>query len=147
MNLTLLTAAISAALAGAAGFSAAWTIQGRNIDSLKLEQRDAIISQQRAARATSERLAQQVITAQNAAAARNVTLAADRSRAVSELDRVRESIAIAMRSARDSHDACIAKADACGVVFSQCAGRLVEVAADTDQCFSDNKALTDGWPR
>ena len=147
MNFTLLASLISAAVAGALGVGAGLHWRESEINQLRLDHANERIAIQRQSRATLERHQAAVSAAQSDAQLRAVALRRAADSAASELDRVRESIATAMRAARDSHDACLAKADACGVVFAQCADRLVSVAADTDQCLSDNKALTDGWPK
>ena len=72
MNLTL----ISAAVAAAVGFGAAWQIQAGRMDSFKLEAANERINQQRVARATSERYSAALAQAQNAAQARRTVIAA-----------------------------------------------------------------------
>jgi hypothetical protein len=55
VNLTILTSAISAAIAGAAGFWLAWQLQAGNITQLKLEHANERITQGRAARVVADR--------------------------------------------------------------------------------------------
>jgi len=147
MNVMLVTSFVSAAVAGALGVGAGLHWRESEIKQLELNHANERIAIQRVSRATLERQQAAVSKAQSDAQLRAVALRRAADSAASQLDRVRESIATAMRAARSDHDACLAKADACGVIFVRCADRLVSVAADTDQCYSDNKALTDGWPR
>ena len=143
MNPTLIIAAVSAAIAGSAGFGTAWTLQGRAIDKINLEHSDAIISQQRAARATAERLATQVITAQNAASTRNVTLRRDAAHAADAGSGLRLASASTVRASTKDATSCNAIVSAYGVVLEESIGFVREVAAVADQCISDNQALTD----
>ena len=63
MNLTMIASVIAAALV----FGAAWTLQGRAIDSLKLEHANERIVNQAAARHTIERNTSALVKAQNKA--------------------------------------------------------------------------------
>ena len=147
MNLTLIAAFISAGVAGLAGWGAAWTIQGRTIDSLKLEARDAIISQQRAARAVTERLTSQVAQAQAQAALRNDRARADARSAGDAGNGLRVASTDSVRTATNDINACGAIVRAYDVILQEGGQLLREVAATADQCISDNQALTDAWPR
>lgn len=143
MTLHLITATIAAAL----GFGAAWTLQGRAIDTLKLEVADDHIQQQRAARQAIERATLQVVSAQNEAVVRAGLLRQSADAARRESDGLRESIAIAMRAATASLDACSSIVDACGVILNQSSDFVQEVARDADQCFSDQRLMRDAWPK
>jgi hypothetical protein len=143
MTLHLITATIAAAL----GFGAAWTWQGRAIDTLKLEQRDDIITQQRAARATTERLTSAVRTAQTDAATRAPRLAADRDSAANSGNGLRVTSADSVRASTDDLNACTASLAAHGVVLSESIGFIHYVAAEADQCASHAVMLQDAWPK
>jgi len=117
------------------------------IKQLELNHANERIAIQRQSRAASERHQAAVSKAQSDAQLRAVALRDAADRAAGELDRVRESIAIAMRAARSDHATCIARADACGVVLDQCAGLATDIAAKADRHASDAKALMDAWPR
>ena len=142
MQLTLITAAVAAAL----GFGAAWQWQGRAIDQLNLDSANERIAIQRQSRQALEGHLSRVSEAQAAAAKRSAALAADLDRSRSELTRLRNTSSATVRVVTADPAACPAVTSAYDVVFSQCAGRLVEVAADADRCYSEHKALTDGWP-
>jgi len=147
MNLTLAASLISAAVAGALGVGAGLHWRESEIKQLELNHANERIAIQRVSRATLERHQAAVSAAQSDAQLRAVALRRAADSAASQLDRVRESIAIAMRAARSDHATCIARADACGVVLDQCAGLATDIAAKADRHASDAKALMDGWPK
>ena len=147
MNLTLLSALISAAIAGAGGFGAAWKWQAANINEIRLDQANERISTQRAARATLERHMSSVSLAQAKAADRVVRLAADNSRAASALDRLRDTSSAALRAAAGDLDACTTSLASHSVVLSQCGQELVRVSKDADDWASHAVSLQDAWPK
>lgn len=147
MNPTIIAALISAAMAGLAGWGAAWTIQGRAIDTLKLEARDAIISQQRAARAVTERLTSQITQAQNQAAVRNDRARADARAAGDAGNGLRVAATAATGAAHTSANTCSRVVDAYGVILDEGREIIREMATDLDRCYSERQTLTDAWPR
>jgi len=146
MNLTALAAAVSAALAGVAGYALAWNIQAKILVDTKLEHANERIEQQRGARAAIERATTAVTAAQNAAATRNVSLAADRTRAADSGNGLRIASTTAVRASTADLDACAASLDAHSVVLGQCSERLVEVAGDADQWASHAVTFQNAWP-
>ncbi len=147
MNLTLISALVSAAVAGLIGWSAAWTLQGRTIDELKLGAANDRIEQQRAIRQAIERASQDVRKAQESASHRNADLRRDASRANDVAGGLRIATTAATRASTESDDACRAIVRTYDQLFSEGSDILREIAATADQCISDNKALADGWPR
>ena len=147
MNPTIIAIAICAALSGASGFWGAWTIRGRAIDQLKLEQKDERIAQQRAARASIERATGAVIAAQNEAVVRTAVLRRDADSVRSELDRLRIASSAAVRAASTGLDACIGAVHAYDLISTQCAERYSTVARDADGHASDTRTLTAAWPK
>jgi len=147
MNLYFASALISAAVAGSFGFGAAWRWQDNNILKLQVEAKDAIISQQRAARASIDRATQQVITAQNAAAARSVILTADRSRAADAGSGLRIASTTAVRASTGDLDACTASLTAHSVVLGSVVEFATRVSEEADQWASHAVALQEGWPK
>jgi hypothetical protein len=147
MNPTTIVAFVATALAFAGGFGTAWKLQAENIDALKLEAKDAIIVQQRYARAALERATSQIIAAQNAAQARNARNAADSSRAADAGSGLRIASADTVRAATADTDACGAVVAAYGVVVDESIAVIREMATGFDQCLSDNQALMDAWPK
>ncbi len=147
MNMTLIAAAISAALAGSIGFGAAWTLQGRDIDALRIEAKDAIIIQQRAARQAIERATNNVREAQTSAAVRNADIRRDAGIANDVAGGLRVASTSAVRTATDDGDACRSIVRAYDQLFSEGGELLREVSAVADQCISDNKALSDAWAK
>ena len=146
MNLTLIAAAVSAALAGSVGFGAAWTLQGRAIDTLKMEAKDAIISQQWSARASIERATLALTKAQNDAQARRTGIDAAVDSNGAGLIGLRDT-ATAVRAAATTPDASAAYANTVSELFDQCGRELVKVAGRADGHVNDIQALMDAWPR
>ena len=147
MNMTLIASLISAGVAGLAGWGAAWTIQGRTIDSLRIEAKDAIIIQQRATRAAIERATSNVREAQTSAANRIAVLNRELAAVGSERDRLRDTSTIAVRTATDSPAACASIVATFGDVFAESRSFIQEVVADADRCQSDLQLMHDAWAK
>lgn len=148
MNLTLLASLISAALAAAAGFGAAWTWQGRAIDLLKLEAKDAIIQQQRVARQSIDRALSQVSQAQADAQVRTDGIRRAAGDAAAAGNGLRDTSAATVRAAADHADTCAAIVSAYDTILAEGRGFIQEVAAEADRCFSDVQTLKDAaWPK
>ena len=145
MNLTILSALISAALAGAGGFGAAWTWQAANITQIQLERANERISIQRQARATLERNMSAVSLAQAKAADRTRRLAADNARAASAIDSLRAASASALRAAAGDLQACTRSLAAHSVVVGKCSQEVVKLASDLDDWASHSIVLQDAW--
>lgn len=143
MNLTLISAAVAAAL----GFGAAWTIQGRTIDRNQLEVRDERIAQQRAARQVAERLAGQVTQAQNDAASRAVTIRADADSAAASGNGLRVTSTDTVRAAAADTDACSRIVATYDQLLTDGSRLLQEIARDADQCVSERQTLVAAWPK
>ena len=142
MNLTL----ISAAVAAAVGFGAAWQVQSGRMDSLKLEAANERINQQRVARQTSERYSAALAQAQNAAQARRTVIAAAVDANGAGLIGLRHT-ADTVRSSAATDSARDAYADAVTELFDQCGQALVRVAGEADGHVSDKQTLMGAWPR
>lgn len=143
MNLTLLSAAIAAAL----GFGTAWSIQSQRLTKLELNHAETRIANQSAARKVLERVTLQVSTAQNDAVERGRVLADAAAASRRESDGLRQSIATAMRASAVSHDACNRIVTAQSVVLAAGSEFIQRLAGDADQCFSDQRLMQDAWPR
>ena len=143
MNLTLISAAVAAAL----GFGAAWTIQGRTIDRNQLEVRDERIAQQRAARQVAERLAGQVLQAQSDAAARNVGLRSDAAAASNAAGGLRNTSAATVRTAAADTATCSRIVATYDQLLTDGSRLLQEIARDADQCISERQTLVAAWPK
>ena len=147
MNFTLLISLISVTAAGLIGFGTAWNIQGRAIDSLKMEQKDERIALQRAARTQAERHIEKVRVAQDSAQVRLASIVADRKHLVDELDGLRNASEASLRTATSSLDACLASANAFSIVSTQCSERYSSLAGDAQRHVIDKQALIDSWPK
>lgn len=142
MNLTL----ISAAIAFAMGFGAAWQIQSGRMDSLKLEAANERINQQRVARQTSERYSAALAQAQNAAQARRTVIAASVDANGAGLIGLRHT-ADTVRTSATTDSARDAYADAVTKLFDQCGQALVRVAGQADGHLSDLQTVIEAWPK
>lgn len=147
MNLTLIAAAVSAALAGSIGFGAAWHWQAGNITEMKLEAANERITIQRAARANLERVTGQISQAQADAQRRLADSDRDRRGAVSELERLRDTSTTTVRAAADTPATCERITAAYNIVFTECSGTVQTLAADLDQCGIERQTVIDAWPR
>ena len=145
MNLSAIAAAVSAVIAGSAGFALAWNIQAKILLDTKLEHSDAVIVQQRNARAAIERATGAVIAAQNEARVRDGVIRRDAAAAASSGVGLRLASTTAVRSSTADIETCSATVAAYGVVVDESISFIREVAGVADQCVSDNKALTDSW--
>lgn len=147
MNLTILSALISAALAGAGGFGAAWKIQAANITQIELRQANERIAVQRAARAAIESNMQRVAAAQSNAADRLRRANLDNARSASALDSLRSTSAAALRSAADDINACRRITVAYGNILSDGSEFIQKMAGYADQCGIERQALVDAWAK
>ena len=142
MNLTLISAAVAAAM----GFGAAWQIQGHFILKTELAAKDERINQQRVARATSERYSAALSKAQTDAQARRTVIAAAVDSNGAVLIGLRHT-ADSVRSSATTDAARDAYGDAITKLFDQCSETLVRVAVEADGHVSDKAALIESWPR
>lgn len=142
MNLTL----ISASIAAAVGFGAAWQLQSGRMDSLKLEAANERINQQRVARQTSERYSAALAQAQDAAQARRTVITAAVDSNGDGLIGLRHT-ADSVRTSATTDSARDAYADTVTKLFDQCGQALVRVAGEADGHVSDKAALIESWPR
>jgi hypothetical protein len=147
MNLTLLTTAIAAAVAGAAGFGLAWQLQAGNISEINLERANERISIQRAARATIERTTGAVIAAQNAAASRAVVLRRDADAARTAADGLRDDLTAIGSAAASSIDARNRHAATVSELLVESASLNRELAQACDGHASDVRTLMEAWPK
>ena len=143
MNLTLISATIAAAL----GFGAAWTYQGKQLAELELTHANERIAIQAAARHAIERSTSAVIAAQNDATARNSVLRADADSARTERERLQSQSAETLRSSAASLDACLVAANSFRVVFDNCSTSYESLAGNAQRHTDDIKTLTAAWPR
>ena len=142
MNLTLISAAVAAAM----GFGAAWQIQGHFILKTELAAKDERINQQRVARATSERYSAALSKAQTDAQTRRTVIAAAVDSNGAGLIGLRHT-ADSVRSSAATDSARDAYADAVTELFDQCGQALVRVAGEADGHVSDKQTLMSAWPR
>lgn len=147
MNMTIIAAASSAALAGAIGFGAAWTIQGRSIDALKLEAKDERIAIYRANRENLERITNQISQAQEDAQRRLSVLAGERDRAAESSRGLRDTSAAAVRTVAQSPATCGHITHAYDLILTENRDFIQALATDADQCSIERQTLSDAWPK
>lgn len=137
MNLVLIASLISSALAFGVGFSAAWTMQGRKIDSINLESANERIATQRSYRTSLERYMSRVSEAQAHATDRIRTAALELDSNRVALERLRNSSDAALRNASESAANCAVAVTAYSELFAECRGELVTLANKADKHVSD----------
>ena len=147
MNLPLIAALISAGIAGLAGWTAAWTWQGRTIDQIKLEAKDERIAQQSAARQSIERATSALIQAQNAAARRGTDLRRDADGAASAGGGLRIAAADTVRAAAQDAAACAASAAVLSDILSAATAEAERLAREADQWESTAVMFFEVQPR
>ena len=145
MSPTLILSLVAAAIAGSAGFGTAWMLQGRTIDSLKLEQANDRIAQQRAARQTTERLTSTVAAAQGKAGSRDAANRRDADSAGSAGSGLRVASADSTRTTNDL-ETCARSLTAHGVVLAESIELLQSLAKDADDWASHAVMLQEAWP-
>ncbi len=145
--MTLIAAAVSAALAGSIGFGAAWTLQGRSIDAMKLEAANDRIAQQRSTRQAIERATTHVREAQESASNRIATLNRELADVRVVADGLRNTSAAAVRASAESPEACSRVTHAYDLILAESRDAIQEMAGYADQCSIERQALSDGWPK
>ena len=140
---------IAAAIAGISA-AGAWSFQearyGKQIADIHSTHALAFAQAQKDAHDTAARLQADKDEAVRKASARQHALARDLAGARTALVGLSDAADSALRSASNSHSACLVSADAFADVFQQCRGRLVEVGAAADGHASDAQTLIDSWP-
>ena len=152
MNLTAVITAIGIAISMASG---GWMLyQSNRIASIQLElsnertdRANERLAIQMAARDAIVKTTGQVKQAQVDAATRNDRLAADLGRTRSELGRLQDASATAVRNAGAGLAACTSTLATHAQLFGQCSSELVKVAGDADQWASGLILWQDAWPR
>jgi len=140
-------------VAFALGATGGWVVQGwrfgKKLATIETNQLTAIAAGIQGARDQEAARFKNLQEAQNAAAIRARTAQADAAAARTELDRLRDAIA-----ASPSCSAPIQPGSAsgvgrnpAGVVLSECAAALVEMARHADGHANDVKLLLDAWPK
>jgi len=146
MKTHLLPLLLSALIAGVS----AWFIQGwrmgeqmqaqaANLSKQHLVQIRNVIQSERASH-------EQLASAQLASRQREQILRRDAAATRSELERLRDASAGAVRMSSESHDSCIERASALRDVFDQCATQYGELAEAAGRHVSDIKTLMQAWP-
>jgi len=130
MNLT--TNLLFAALTTAFGFAAGYEWQVKNITKLELEYEQQQSSNARATFQKLERDSSRVSAAVVNAGQRVRAIADDRGNAGNAAGGLRDTTAGVVRAIADNPAACPATAATLEVVFGECIGRYIEVAARAD---------------
>ena len=141
------THAAAAILAGAIAATGAWKVQQWRMDAKEKERVEQQLESERLRAKANLRNAENVITAQNAAAARIRQLMLDAAGARAAADGLRTSISGALSAAANDHAACVDSASKLKVVFMECSRNYEEVARDADTWENDARTLADAWPK
>lgn len=142
---------LSYGLVGVLSFIGSWSIQAnryeRQLSDLKAEYAQA------RDKAIEEAHAKTIILQANKdkalleAKKRIQVLNRDVASTKSALVSLSDATDTALRTANNSHSACIANANTLTVVFGQCAVRLSEVAEDADGLSIDLQTVVEAWPQ
>ena len=147
MNISLLTTAIAAVVAGAAGFGLAWQLQAGNISEINLGAANERIAIQRAARQTLERATRQIEAAQAGAAKRNVRVRVDSDHTGNAAGGLRIASTATVRTAEADPSTCNSIIAAYSAVATASSDFIERVARDADQCHSDLQLIQEAWPK
>jgi antitoxin component of MazEF toxin-antitoxin module len=147
MTPTLIITAVSAAIAGVAGFGLAWQLQAGNISEINLEHANERITIQRAARQTLERHQATLAEAQADAAKRNVRVRTDADNSRNAGNGLRIASVATVRAAADDPSTCNSIITAYDAVVSASADFIRDVSRDADQCHSDVQMMQEAWPK
>jgi len=143
MNFTL----ISAAVAGAIGFGAAWQIQTARIEHAENHRIEIAREQEREISRLESKRSLEYIDAQNRARQRESKLRADVATANAAVDSLRDSITSYVQATRSNPDACAVRTDAIGQLLAECSKVYSEMAGIADRLNSDRVMLMDAWPK
>jgi len=143
MNFTL----ISAAVAGAIGFGAAWQIQTARMEHAENNRITAAREAERELYAMEQKRSAQVIAAANDARLRESKLRADAATANASASQLRDSITSYVQATRANPDACAVRTDAIGQLLAECSKVYSEMAGIADRLNSDRVMLMDAWPK
>lgn len=138
---------IIAAIIAAASFGTAWRIQDWRFDAKEKTHEEQKLVQVQHSAAVQIRRADNVIVAQNAATSRAVALRTDRDSVISELARLRDTLARPVPGAGATGDACTERTDPARELLSECAAQLTDLAGKADRHASDAMTLQQGWPK
>jgi hypothetical protein len=136
-----------ALLIALAGFGSAWQIQSWRYGAKEHARDQQTLVDQRTAAASAIRRTDNVIDAQNKAAARLVVLRVDADRARAALVSLSDATASALRGAATSHDACIERATATSELLNSCGAAYQDLGERADRHASDVRTLMEAWPR
>lgn len=144
MIYTHAAAAILAAVVAATG---TWKVQNWRYEAKEKARVEQQLESERLRAKANLRNAENVITAQNAAAARISQLRLDAAGARATADGLRTSISTALSRADNDLAACTDTANTIGKLLDQCGTAYQELGAVADGHASDVKTLIDAWPK
>lgn len=116
----------------AAGATSAFKIQECRYSAKERDRVEQNLVAERLQAKETFQKSEHVISAQNAGTARLASLVRSVADAHSQLDSLRDTASMRLQASATSLDACTANANTLNVVFTQCAGRLQEVAVIAD---------------
>lgn len=143
MNPQLLIAAVIAAI----GFFGGWHLQTLRYTAKEAaHEKQKLVDVQQAAASDIRRL-DNVIVAQNEAAALEQRLRVDAASSRSALVGMSDATARALRTAQTSHEACLNRAAALGDVLTELGRAGGELAEKAGRHTKDIRTLMDSWPQ
>ena len=141
------THAAAALISASIAATGAWQIQNWRFDAKEKAHAEQKLVEVQQSAAASIRRADNVISAQVDATARDVGLRRDLNNARTELDRLRTQLAQPMPRAETSPGSCVERADPARELLAACAAELVEMGGIADRINSDRQTLIDAWPK
>jgi hypothetical protein len=147
IKITAIAVAISAALAGTAGWTAQGWRMGSKIDRLKTEYAEVTARANEEALAKYAELERQKQEAVNRAYRQSQINKSAADAARERVGRVRQHIATTERLQTASSAATIEYADTLGTVFGECIQTTGELAEKADGHALDARTLREAWPK
>jgi len=143
MNFTL----ISAAVAGAIGFGAAWQIQNGRMEHAENNRLTQQAEAERELYAMEQKRRNGVIDAQNAARLRERKLQADAAAAVAAADSLRDALTRSAQAARDDPGSCPDRTATASELLVECSQEYTTLAGRCSRHVSDIETLIGAWPK
>lgn len=147
MNPQLIVALLIAGAAFTTGFGGAWKIQSLRLDARELQNAEHQLENERLVAKTRTRQDQAIIAAQSAGLVRARRVAMDADAVRLGNDRLRDDLAVTMRDAAASLDACTVRANTIGELFLAATESNRKLAAKADRHASDIQTLVEAWPK
>jgi len=143
MNFTLISAAVAAAL----GFGAAWQIQTARIEHAENNRIEIAREQEREISRLESKRSLEYIDAQNRARQRESKLRMDAAAAVAAADSLRDALTRSAQAARDDPGSCPDRTATASELLVECSQEYTTLAGRCSRHVSDIETLIGAWPK